>query len=345
LDLYHDGLELTAQARYSEALVNLRAFTEERPTHVMAWYARGVCHAGVLQLPDAVSAFTLCASLHPGFRWAYFQRGLVRLQQSRFPLAEQDFSRALERKPDWTDALINRALAREGQRDWAGAEADVTAALAQPDAPSRVYFLRSKIRRAAGNVAGADEDRTAGLRQPPTDALSWNTRGFWRLGHDPVGALCDFDEAIKSNPRQLEALKNKALVLAKYLNRPRDAVLVLDRLLEFYPNYHEARAARGVYLARIGECDRARADAEQCLREEPSPFLVYQLAGVYALLAKTDPSGADKAEALRLLARAFRTGFDQFALIDQDPDIAPLRDDPDFQRLLAGARSLALPKK
>src|SRR5256885_2210167 len=53
LDLYHDGLELAAQARYSEALTNLRAFTEQQPTHVMGWFVRGVCHAGVVQLPDA----------------------------------------------------------------------------------------------------------------------------------------------------------------------------------------------------------------------------------------------------------------------------------------------------
>ena len=266
------------------------------------------------------------------------------MQQSRFAQAEQDFTRSLELKPDWTWALINRAVAREGQRAWAGAEHDLTAALARPDAPSRVYFLRAKVRRAAGNAAGADEDRAAGLRQPPTDALSWNTRGFWRMNSDPNGALSDFDEAIKANPRELEALKNKAMVLADLPNRPREAVSVLDRLLGLYPNYHAARAGRGVYLAGLGERDRARADAEDCLRESRRRSCSASSPGCTRSW-RTDSSGADKTQAPRLLARAFRTGFDQFGLIDGDPDMAPLRGDPAFQRLVAGAKSLVLPKR
>src|SRR5262249_1295167 len=143
-----------------------------------------------------------------------------------------------------------------------------------------------KIRREANDLAGANADRAEGLKRLPTDAVSWNTRGVWRMNDDPIGALRDFDEALQMDPRFREALQNKALVLADMLNRPRGAVAVLDKLLELYPSHVEARAGRGVYLARIGEIVRAKKDAADCRREEQTPILLYQLACLYAQLSR-----------------------------------------------------------
>jgi hypothetical protein len=76
------------------------------------------------------------------------------------------------------------------------------------------------------------------------------------------------------------------------------------------------------------------------LTEEPTPFRLYQMAGAYAQLAKTDPSGAAKQKAMQLLAKAFRTGFEQFPIIDRDPDLDPVRNDGDFKALVEHARKL-----
>lgn len=340
-DDYHEGLELSAQSKYGQALRRLIPFSEKNPRHFMSWYVRGICHDGVAQLAEAHAAFTVCVTLRPEFRWSYFSRGLVRLQQKRFELAETDFSRSLELHPTWTAALINRAIAREGMRDWNGAVHDLNAALSRADASPRIYFLRAKIRRAMGDKDAAKNDVKDGLERTPTDALSWITRGVWQMEFNPKAALADFVEALKLNPRSRDALQNQAVVLADYLNRPRDAVVAMDRLLELYPDYVEARAGRGVYLARIGEIERACTDADACLLVEPTPYRYYQMAGLYAQLSRHDADPKWRGQALRYIAYAFRNGFADFALVSADADIDPLRRDQEFQRIVAHAKALA----
>src|SRR5262249_33119672 len=149
---------------------------------------------------------------------------------------------------------------------------DLTQALSQPDAPTRLYFLRSVVHRSAGDAKGAEADAAEGFRQPPTDDVSWVTRGVWHLEVNPKEALGDFNEALKLNPRSRDALQNKAVVRADRLNQPADAARVMDQLLEMYPAYIEAIAARGVYLARVGDGKGARRDAATCLRDEPTAY-------------------------------------------------------------------------
>src|SRR5204863_9999321 len=119
----------------------------------------------------------------------------------------------------------------------------------------------------------------------------------------------DFDEALRLNPRSRDALQNKAVVLAESLNRPKDAVAVMDQLLEMYPSHVEARGGRGVYLARLGDGKRARQDAADTLRDEPTSFRLYQVAGLYAQLSKHETDGRARADAIRYLTEAFRAGF------------------------------------
>ena len=108
--------------------------------------------------------------------------------------------------------------------------------------------MRSKVRLAAGNKAGAEADAVEGRKREPRDVTSWIARAFWRLPTDPKGAVTDYDAALAKNPRSPDALRSKAAVLADNLNQPKEAVAVLDKLLEMYPTYTEARA--------VGQCTR-----------------------------------------------------------------------------------------
>src|SRR5262249_38105308 len=158
-----------------------------------------------------------------------------------------EFGEALRLRPGFNNARIDRALARLALKDYRGADSDLTAALASGAAPTRVYFIRAHVRRLAGDVKGAAADRAEGLKREPTREQRRVGRGVARLAnHQPKEALSDFDSALALNPRCLAALEDRAAVLADLPGRTAEAVQALDRAVEYYPAYGQARAGRGV---------------------------------------------------------------------------------------------------
>jgi tetratricopeptide (TPR) repeat protein len=259
-----------------------------------------------------------------------------------FEDARADYDRAVELDPGLTEAYILRAGARFALDDLKGAAGDYDRALATESAPTRVYFLRADVRRKLGDTAGADADRAEGLRREPKDELSWVGRAENRLD-DPAAALADVEEALNLNPASVSGLQLKAHILAERLGRPAEAVAALDRAVEFHPDSAAARAGRGVLLARIGKREEAHRDARDALLRDTKAPNLYQVAGVYALTAKTHPE--DRREAFALLWSALKTGFG-LDLVETDHDLDPVRKDPEFHRLVRSARALqATPRK
>jgi tetratricopeptide (TPR) repeat protein len=120
------------------------------------------------------------------------------------------------------------------------------------------------------------------------------------------------------------------------LNRRADAIAVLDRAVELYPDHVPARAGRGVLLARDGRRDEAIRDAKDALLRNTDPSNLFQVGCIYALTSKSHPE--DRVEALRLLSGALQRGFGR-QYLDTDHDLDPLRDDAEFKRLVAAAKA------
>jgi tetratricopeptide (TPR) repeat protein len=167
--------------------------------------------------------------------------------------------------------------------------------------------------------------------------VSWVARGLARVDADPKGALADFDRALEVNPPYLPALEDRAAVLAERLGRTDDAVEALGRVIRLAPERGQPRAGRGVLLARLGRRDEALRDVREAERLDPRPEVLYQAAGVYALTSEKVP--ADRREAFRLLGAALRRGHG-VDLLEIDPDLRPIRGQPEYRRLLEAARTL-----
>jgi tetratricopeptide (TPR) repeat protein len=339
-DAYHNAVEHATEGGYREALALLSPFCEEHPRHYQSWYVRGYCHEHLGENLEAADCWTVCIALNPGLRHAYFNRGLARLKESDFDRSSRDFTRALEFDSSWTDALIDRAIARKGLKEYSGAIADLDRVNANGNTSVRAWFLRSEIKMLDNKPEEAKLDREKALKMQPNDELDWSTRGYARMNSEPAEALKDFDEAIARNKRSSEALINKSIVLSEFLNRPQEGIAVLDRFLKFYPDHTGARMGRGVVLARVGECEKARLDAEECLKRNPTPFFMYQAAGLYAQLSRHERGTDAKQKALSLLGDALRKGFSELDLFQTDDDLNPIRDDSEFKRLLQVAAGL-----
>lgn len=335
-DRYLLASEEMAKGHAKQALPYLREATAQAPQDFWAWFWLGACHDQLSQNADAVACYSTCIALWPHMPWAYYNRGLAHLRQMNYVQAKADFDQAINLRSDLPELYLQRSLAEQALKQYALAIEDLSMALELGAQPVRVHFLRAEARQRAGDAEGARRDRAAGLRTEPTDAQGWLARGFARMAGEPEAALEDFDKALQLEPRSLPCLQNKAHVLSR-LNRNQEAVEVLNKAVEWYPDYVMARSGRAVLLARLGQREAAQRDAEECLRRDRQPLLIYQLAGVYALTAPQHPE--DLSRALRFLASALVRGCG-FDLLEQDKDLDPIRQEQGFQGLVAATKAI-----
>jgi serine/threonine protein kinase/tetratricopeptide (TPR) repeat protein len=338
------GLELADRGQVRKAAPLLRSAVRElvqsldrEPWNLWGWFLRGNCHDLLHQDREAATCYTVCVALDPRCYEAYFNRGLVSFRERRWQDACADLGRAIDLRPDLPWAHFQRALAQKERGDYAAAERDLSRALALGLPETRAYFLRAEVRERRGDVQGARRDRTEGLRRRPVDEHSWLERGITRLGmKDSQGALADFANARKVNPRYLPAWQNTAHVLAE-LGRNDEALKAMQQAVSLYPDFVPARLGRGVLLARLGKREQAHRDARAALDRDASPRTLYQAANIYALTSRQNSE--DRLDAFPLLKRALAGGFG-LDVIDRDPDMDPIRNDPAFVRIVKAARDL-----
>jgi serine/threonine protein kinase/Tfp pilus assembly protein PilF len=300
-DLYLAGVEKMAAGDFRGACDFLLQARRTSPHDAFACYALGLCHAELGELTKAGAALDASIALWPHFHGSHYQRARVHSARKEHEEAAAELGEALRLRPDYHNARIDRALARLALKDYLGAESDLTAALASGTAPARAWFIRAHVRRLAGDAQGAAADRAEGLKREPQDDQSWVARGLaWLASNQPHKALRDFDQALAVNPRCLAALEDRAAVLSDVLGQTAEAVKALDRAIALYPEHGQARAGRGVLLARLGKHEEALRDARAAERLDAQPANLYRVAGIYALASRDKPEL--RQEAFRLLA-------------------------------------------
>lgn len=337
-DAYLLAFDLCAQERYAEALPLVERAVRNDPGLFVAHFLHGRCHLYLGQDVKAEQAFDICVALWPEFHWSYFNRGIVRHRLGWLYAAREDFDHVLALKPDLAEAYIERGQVRQGARDFAGAIGDFNSALEHGAAPASIHFLQARAHGLAGDAAAADRAMREGLRHEPRDEQGFVARGLARLPHNTEAALADFDAALAINPRSRPARQNKAYVLSELQKKIEESIAVLDDVLADYPEYLPSLGGRGVLLARFGRRDAAHADAKACLRLSNQPETLYQMAGLYALTSRQ--TEADRAEALRLLAASLAESAYGLQHVNTDADLDPLREDAEFQRIVAAAKYL-----
>jgi serine/threonine protein kinase/Tfp pilus assembly protein PilF len=341
-DWYLSGLAARDSGDWIEAASLFEQAVASDSRHYWSWLLLGDARTRLGQDDRAEGGFNACIALKPDLAMAYFNRGLCRHRLNRFDEAVLDFTSAMERGADPAAALLARGQSHAASRAWDIAEADYTAAIKFDSKETRLYFLRADVRAANGNAEGASLDRNDGLRRTPSDEASWVTRGLYRTRTgDVTGAMADYEEARKLNPASYSALMNLANLQDEKLHREADAIQTLEVLIKYHPHALPPRAGKAVLLARIGDRNRALAEAERCLKRDPPRDVRYQLAGVFALTSKSVPN--DAAKAYELLRGALRDGYG-WDLLAIDPDLKPLHGQPEFQRLLEMIQLIRLKK-
>lgn len=292
------------------------------------WLYLGIAFREAGRLDRALECLNTSLALKPGRAAALAARGETRLAMGDDRRALQDLDQVIELEPSWPHARTNRALARQRLGDLDGAMADLQAALESRPGDLELRERLAQLYAKRGDREAAKKCRQQILNSTPTDADGYLVRAL--LQDQPEARLADIDAALAIQPNHLLALRNKAETLSEYLNRPHDAMAVLDETIRRHPRSAEAWGGRAILYARLGKHDLARQDAEKALQIQRSPIIVYQAAGTFAWCG-------DVQRALDLLREAFRRDPQLLRLVATDPDLDSLRRRDDFLSLLRAA--------
>lgn len=334
-DYFLSGDEALAGGRCAEAGDLYRTAVGLDPTHFWAQFQLGVCEHRLGRPAEARACYSAAIALQPDFPWAYYNRAIATVALRNPTEVVRDLTTALELEPQFPLARLHRAHAYAQLNEYQAALADLAAVLSEVDPGGmhvRALLQRAELKRETGDAAGAAADTAAALPLEPTDEVGWLLRGLARVEDDPAAALADIEQAVRQNPRSVSALQNQVYMLER-LGRYDDAVGVMNRLFELTHPTPQLTASRGALLARLGRFDEAVRDATAALANTRVESVRAQVVVVYSLASVKKPEL--RAEAIRLLGELVADGYPTSKLAE-DADLAPLRDDPAFQKLIGG---------
>ncbi len=322
------------------ATEELESLLKTHQYDMSAWLLLANAYADAGRLREAEGCYTTCCVMWPNSVVARLQRGACRSQMTLYSEAEQDFSDVLLLRPDFVPALVNRASVRGKMERYQEALADLEQTEYLGDAPTRIYFMRANFLRSIGEVERANTEVKKGLEVRPSDANSWIWRGLAHLENNKVEqAVADFEQALLLSPHSREASVNIAYVLAEKQGNQEAAIDLMNEVIVRHQHFEDI-AGRGVLFARIGEFEKAIADAEASIsHKQRKPLTIYRAACVYSFASGANSEHADRA--IELLDLAIQLRPDLAGIAVKDPDLVDIRATSGFKRVLrAGIRIL-----
>ncbi len=209
--------------------------------------------------------------------------------------------RAVQLDPDSAEAHASRGLALYVSRQFDAAERQFETAMMLNPNLFEPYFLYGTICSSLGNF-----EKAAWLYLRAAEVSS--------ADYLPVVYLC---QAYNGMGRKDDESKAR-----------HRAIGLIERALEANPDDARARYMGAANLATVGEKAKAIEWANLALRSsEDEPMLFYNAACTFALLDEHE-------RAIDLLERAVKLGWGDRAWMENDSDLASLRDESRFQALL-----------
>jgi len=310
----------------------LRLLEKTSPTGSLAtvhWLLRGQLQHRLGKYREAAAAFSIILNEQPDFEPALLCRGISLLARGFYREAEADFSRAIENNPRLADALIHRCFVRQSVADFDGALEDLAKALQLRPKSNRCFLIRARLYQKLNRTTEAESDLEQARLLPAESQEDRVARASALVAVDPKAALNELQTTEKLFGPQIPVLQSMAHVLSEHLQQQEQSLAALNRLLERRPNYQKALAGRAVLHARAGNAEASIADIRKLLETPPSLSgdLMFQVASAWSLCSKNQPEL--RTQAWKWLTRAVVAGYGT-ALLDTDPDLELLRDDPEF---------------
>ncbi len=303
------------------------------PTSFWAWFVMGHCHFAQERFLEAAGDFSACTAIGSPFAWVHFNRGLALARAGRLDPARDAYDQALRIDPEFSEARVNRALIDLEQDRVQAAHDDLSMAIRLGRTDAGVLAARGEALARLGRSDEARRQFDDLLTRKPDDAVARVARGMTLLRTEPRDALNDFNRVLAHDPRHAGAHFGLAMLV-----RGHDAEAALNHLdtaITTDPNHLDAIQLRALIRARLAD-PSALDDVARLLRA-PTARRYYNAACAVAIYAEKAHQPKQLAHAMELLIRAVELGFPA-SEAQTDPDLAPLRPMPRFQRLVVPGR-------
>jgi len=246
--------------------------------------------------PDYALAYTGLAD-SSATRYMYFSGGEEALQQ-----ADSASQRAVDLDPTLAEAHAARGLVLSCQKRLEDADDELRRAMELDPTLYEAPYFYARMLQMQGRLeeAAAYFDRAAGLREDDFQAAG--------LAHTIYRSLGRPDDMRRAATRAIEAAK---------------------RAISVNPGDSRALQLGAIALFNVGEAGTSKEWADRALEVDPDEVSTLYNVACLSVLA------GDSTRAFDLLERAVELGWSRPEWLRQDPDLAPLRGEPRYERLLS----------
>ena len=251
---------------------------------------------------DAEQTLEQAIRLQPGY-WPTYQRlGVFYLNHHEFEKSAHSFLTGIGIAPENPALHYNLGALYFMQNRWPDAALEFEKSLAiRPTAFA--YSNLGTVRFFEGKYQEATKQFEQATRLQPNNAINWGNLGdaLWQVPGERARAGQAFAKA---------------------------AILASEQL-SLNPANLQLRANYAVYLVKLGRREEAFAEITRAMKQEPKDD------GVQFFAARVYATAGLPNQALQALKNAVALGYSA-GEIAQEPDLAPLRAEPGFQKLVAG---------
>jgi TolB-like protein/Tfp pilus assembly protein PilF len=299
---------------YTRALEQFEKGLRLAPGDASALRATALAEEGLGRWDAAVEHFRQAVRLDPRSANNLRILGDALLRLRRYSEAREALDRGLALAPANLDLIEYKAMTYLGEGDLAGARAVLKAAPKEVEPTALVAYLANYY----DLVWVLDEEQRELLLRLTPSAFD-DDRGTW--------AICLV---------QAYALKGDAANVHKYAEEARKA---FEEQLRATPNDAQSHVEIGLALAYLGRKEEAIQEGERGVALAPvskdarnGPYIQHQLVRIYMLVGEPEKA-LDQLEPLLKIPCYLSPGW-----LKIDPNFDPLRQNPRFQKLVAGAK-------
>jgi len=293
------GMVRTGTGHYEEAIQDLQKALALDPINSDASRELAKTYQQMGKLKDAETTYLNAIAMHPGYWGAHNELGGFYYRLGRYAEAEKEFRIVVELTPDNARGYSNLGVIAYSQNRYEEAARLYEKSVAiKPSADT--YSNLGAVYYSLSQYDEAARYYEKAVRMNGRDSEDWhNLAGAYQWGKEPQKARAAFQQTAALTEEQRRV-------------NPRDPVLLI-RLADAYSHLNQPQSARELL--------------QQGLAMAPDDVSnMFQASAIYEQLG-------DRQLALQWIAKAIKGGLSR-DLVEKEPTLAQLRQDPRFKDLL-----------